>query len=43
RHLSPHELSAFFRKHNHPKYRICKDQYLRNFLIGMQERYRPNV
>ncbi|MEM6346944.1 MAG: DUF1456 family protein [Bacteroidota bacterium] len=43
RELSPHELSAFFRKYNHPKYRPCKDQYLRNFLIGMQERYRPNV
>lgn len=41
--LSPHELTAFFRKANHPKFRICKDQYLRNFLNGMQERYRPNV
>lgn len=37
-----HELSAFFRKPDHDKYRLCKDQVLRNFLYGMQEKYRPN-
>ncbi|MEL6589878.1 MAG: DUF1456 family protein [Bacteroidota bacterium] len=40
RDLSPHELSAFFRKPNHAKYRPCKDQYLRNFLVGLQAIYR---
>lgn len=34
--ISPHELSAFFRDPQHSKYRICKDQYLRNFLNGLQ-------
>lgn len=42
RELSAHELSSFFRKADHAKFRPCKDQYLRNFLHGMQERYRPN-
>lgn len=37
--LSKHELSAFFRKHEHKHYRQCKDQVLRNFLNGMQEKY----
>jgi uncharacterized protein YehS (DUF1456 family) len=41
--ISPHELSAFFRKPNHPKYRPCKDQYLRNFLQGLQAKYRDAV
>ena len=35
------ELSAFFRKPGHTHYRACKDQILRNFLKGMQLRYRP--
>ena len=38
--LSKHELSAFFRKPGHKHYRECKDQILRNFLSGMQTRYR---
>lgn len=38
--LSKHELSAFFRKPGNRHYRECKDQYLRNFLKGMQLRYR---
>ncbi len=38
--LSPHELSAFFRKVDHKHYRICKDQVLRNFLQGLQLKYR---
>jgi len=40
--LSKHELSAFFRKPGHKNYRECKDQVLRNFLKGIQIKYRPN-
>lgn len=40
--LSPHELSAFFRKPSHKNYRECKDQMLRNFLMGVQRQLRPN-
>ena len=36
------ELSAFFRNPNHRQYRQCKDQFLRNFLHGIQIKYRPN-
>ncbi len=39
-HISKHELSAFFRKPGHKHYRECKDQVLRNFLKGMQLKYR---
>ncbi len=35
-----HELSAFFRKPGHKHFRECKDQVLRNFLKGMQLKYR---
>jgi len=38
--ISKHELSAFFRRPDHKHYRECKDQVLRNFLNGMQIRYR---
>ena len=38
--LSKHELSAFFRKPGHKHYRECKDQVLRNFLKGLQLKYR---
>ena len=38
--LSKHELSAFFRKPDHKHFRECKDQVLRNFLTGLQEKYR---
>ncbi len=41
-HLSKHELSAFFRKPGHKHYRECKDQILRNFLKGLQIKYRNN-
>jgi uncharacterized protein YehS (DUF1456 family) len=37
--ISKPELSAFFRKPDHKHYRQCKDQILRNFLQGMQEKY----
>ena len=39
--LGKHELSAFFRKPDHKHYRECKDQILRNFLAGMQIKFRP--
>lgn len=39
--LSHHELSAFFRKPGHKNYRECKDQILRNFLMGLQNQHRP--
>ena len=29
------ELSAFFRKEDHPNYKDCGDQILRNFLNGL--------
>lgn len=41
-HISKHELSAFFRKPGHKHYRDCKDQILRNFLNGVQSRYRAS-
>ena len=33
--LSKSELSAFFRKEDHPNYMDCGDQVLRNFLNGL--------
>ena len=39
--ISKHELSAFFRRADHKHYRVCKDQVLRNFLQGLQLKYRP--
>lgn len=38
--LSKHELSAFFRKPGHKHYRECQDQILRNFLKGLQLKFR---
>jgi uncharacterized protein YehS (DUF1456 family) len=38
--ISKHELSAFFRKTDHKHYRDCKDQILRNFLKGLQLKFR---
>ena len=35
--ISKHELSAFFRRPDHKHYRECKDQVLRNFLMGLQK------
>lgn len=40
--FSKHEISAFFRKTDHPHFRKCKDQVLRNFLMGLQKKYRPD-
>ena len=39
--LSPHELSALFRKKNHKHYKPCGDQLLRNFLTGLTTKIRP--
>lgn len=33
--ISKSELSAFFRNEDHPNYKNCGDQILRNFLNGM--------
>jgi uncharacterized protein YehS (DUF1456 family) len=41
--ISKHELSAFFRKPDHKHYRNCNDQILRNFLKGVQLKYRDNI
>lgn len=41
--MSEHELSAFFRKPDHKHFRSCKDQILRNFLKGVQLKYRPGM
>ena len=40
--ISKHELSALFRKPGHKHYRECKDQILRNFLKGLQLKYRAD-
>lgn len=40
--ISRHELSAFFRNPSQPQYRICKDQILRNFLMGLQQKFRSS-
>jgi uncharacterized protein YehS (DUF1456 family) len=40
--LSKHEISAFFRKPGHKNYRDCQDQVLRNFLKGLELKYRGN-
>ena len=41
--ISKHELSALFRRPDHKHYRSCKDQILRNFLKGVQLKYRDNM
>ena len=41
--ISKHELSAFFRRPDHKHYRKCQDQILRNFLKGLQLRYRHEM
>jgi len=33
--ISKSELGAFFRREDHPKYMVCQDQILRNFLNGL--------
>lgn len=38
--LSAHELSSFMRRPGHRNHRECKDQVLRNFLMGLQIKLR---
>jgi uncharacterized protein YehS (DUF1456 family) len=42
REASKHEISAFFRHPQQNQYRVCKDQILRNFIQGLQIKYRPS-
>ena len=41
--ISKHELSAFFRRPGHKHYRVCNDQLFRNFIKGVQLKYRGNT
>ena len=41
--LSAPELSSFARKPGHRNYRECKDQVLRNFLMGLQIKFRDKA
>ena len=38
--VSKHELSALFRKPHQSQYRECENQFLRNFLSGLQRKHR---
>ncbi len=38
--ISKHELSAIFRNPSQKQYRTCNDQFLRNFLAGLQIKYK---
>jgi uncharacterized protein YehS (DUF1456 family) len=38
--ITKNELGAFFRNPNHKSYRPCLDQYLRNFLNGLQAKFK---
>ena len=38
--MSPHELSSFLRNHKQSQYRPFQDQYLRNLLTALQQKYR---
>jgi uncharacterized protein YehS (DUF1456 family) len=38
--ISKHEISAFLRNPEQRQYRDCNDQYLRNFLSGIQKKIR---
>ena len=40
--VSKHEISAFFRNPSQRQFRICHDQYLRNFIYGLQLMYRED-
>jgi uncharacterized protein YehS (DUF1456 family) len=39
--IGKQELSALFRKPGHKNFRKCQDQMLRNFLKGLQLKFRP--
>ncbi|TXT44308.1 MAG: hypothetical protein FD137_1582 [Spirochaetes bacterium] len=34
------ELNALFRNKDHPNFRLCGDQFLRNFLLGLSKKLR---
>ncbi len=38
--VSKHELTAFFRRKSHKHFKLCRDQMLRNFLKGLQVKFR---
>ncbi|MFK7951752.1 MAG: DUF1456 family protein [Ekhidna sp.] len=38
--VGKHEISAIFRNPTQKQYRVCKDQFLRNFLQGLQNEKR---
>ncbi len=38
--VSIHEVTAFFRRPQQSQYRLCKDQFLRNFLMGLQIKHK---
>jgi uncharacterized protein YehS (DUF1456 family) len=38
--VGPHELTALLRNPKQKQYRPCKDQFLRNFLFGVEKKYR---
>ncbi len=41
--VSKPELSALFRREGHKHYRVCQDQFLRKFLVGVQKEFGPDV
>jgi uncharacterized protein YehS (DUF1456 family) len=41
--ISKHELSALFRNADHKNYRACQTQILRNFLKGLQIKWRGDL
>ncbi len=41
--ISVHEISAFLRNPKQSQFRHCNDQYLRNFMTGIQQKYRPKI
>jgi len=41
--LSPHELTALFRKKTHKHYRACKDEVLISFLNGLKIQFRDDA
>lgn len=41
--IGKHELSALFRRQDHKNYRECQTQILRNFLKGLQIKFRGNL
>ena len=40
--LSKHELSALFRQPSQAQYRVCQDQIMRNFLHGLEKKFKTS-